>query len=70
MTWQNDGSFNGPDEGGMLGENTPFLGKNDRAPSQEQIKIDAARGHPFDADAGPDSSAVTNDADRPKRIPR
>lgn len=67
MTWQSEGSFTGPDEGGLLGENTEFQGKNDRAPSPEQIRIDAARGHPFDPGAGPDSSAVTNDADRRTR---
>ena len=63
MTWQNEGSFNGPDEGGLLGENTEFLGKNDRAPAPDQIRIDAARAHPFLPEAGPDSSALTNDAD-------
>jgi hypothetical protein len=64
MTSQNEGSFNGPDEGGLLGENTEFLGKNDRAPSEKQIRIDAARGHPFDPDAGPDSSGLTSDAEQ------
>lgn len=65
MTWSDDGSFNGPDEGGLLGENTPHQGKNDRAPAPEQIQIDSARGHPFDPKAGPDSSGLYN-AERPK----
>ena len=55
MTWQSEGSFNGPDEGGLLGENTAFVDKNDRAVAPEQIRIDAARGQSFDAGAGPDS---------------
>lgn len=68
MKTQNEGSFNGPDEGGLLGENTEFLGKNERAPAEKQIRIDAARGHPFDPDAGPDSSGLTYGAElRPSR---
>ena len=55
MTWQDEGSFNGPDEGGLLGENTEYGVQNDRAVAREQIRIDAARGQPFDPDAGPDS---------------
>ncbi len=61
MTWQDEGSFNGPDEGGLRGENTEFLDKNKRAVSEEQMKIDAARGHPFDPGAGPDSSGLTTE---------
>ena len=61
MTWHDEGSSNGPDEGGLRGENTPFLDKNSRAPSEEQVKIDAARGHPFDPGAGPDSSGLTDE---------
>jgi len=67
MTWQNEGSFSGPDEGGLRGENTAYEGGHDRMPSPEQIRIDAARGHPNDPDAGPDSSTLTNDADRHPR---
>lgn len=67
MTWKDEGSFNGPDEGGLMGENTEFQGKNKRAPAEEQLRIDAARGHAFDPAAGPDSSALTNDADRRTR---
>lgn len=59
MTWTDEGSFNGPDEGGLRGENTEFLDKNERAPSEEQVRIDAARGHPYDPGAGPDSSGLT-----------
>lgn len=65
MTWKDEGSFSGPDEGGLLGENTPHQGKNDRAPAQEQIEIDSARGHAFDPKAGPDSSGLTYDGERP-----
>lgn len=70
MTWTDDGSFSGPDEGGLLGENTDFQGKNDRVPSQEQLSIDSARGHPNHPGAGPDSSGLTTDGDRPARPPR
>ena len=67
MTWQNEGSFNGPDEGGLMGENTAYFGKYKRAPAPEQVRIDAARGHAYNPDAGPDSSALTNDGDRHRR---
>lgn len=63
MTWKDEGSFNGPDEGGLLGENTEFMGRNDRAPAPDQIRIDSARAHPYDPGAGPDSSGLTTDAD-------
>jgi len=64
MAPPNEGSFNGPDEGGLLGENTPFLNCNERAPSQEQLRIDAARGHAYAPEAGPDSSGLTNRGER------
>lgn len=66
MTWQDEGSFNGPDEGGLRGENAESQGTNSRMPSDEQVKIDSARGHPFDPGAGPDSSGLTDE----RRIPR
>ena len=66
MTWINEGAFNGPDEGGLLGENTDHMGKNERAPSPEQVRIDAARGHPYDHGAGPDSGYLGNRRRAPK----
>lgn len=48
----------GPDEGGLLGENTPFK-EWERKPSAEGIHIDAAIHSPTDTNAGPNSDADT-----------
>lgn len=49
----------GPDEGGLLGENTPFEQGWDRRPSEEGIKIDAAGKNDTGTQAGPNSDADT-----------
>jgi hypothetical protein len=49
----------GPDEGGLMGENTPFAGGWDRRPSEEGMRIDAAIQSATDTNAGPNSDATT-----------
>jgi len=52
-------SFTGPDEGGKMGENTPYAGGYDRQPAPEMLTIDAGIQSADATAAGPNSDADT-----------